>query len=117
MGTQHVCTRTQKQRTTIRAVEKGPIVFGRLQHLVLEHWNESLVKRQRFVWIEPRKDSPGSRCLATVGCAMQEKEDEQRWRPAQEQRTDGRKDFTCAHCVLEEKRARKKPNSVVVASF
>ena len=61
-------------------------------------------------------DSPGSQRLATAGCAVQEKEDERRWRPAQEQRTDGRKDFTCAVCVFVEKRARKRQNSVAVVS-
>ena len=61
------------------------------------------------------KDSPGSRSLATACCAVQEKEDERQWRPAQEQKTDGIEDFTCAHCVLEEKRARKEPNSFAVA--
>ena len=99
----------------IRAVDNGPTYSGRLQNLVSERWNESLVKRQRSVWAEPRKDSPGSRRLATAGCAVQEKEDERWWRPAQEQRTDGIEDFTCAHCVLEEKRARREPNSFAVA--
>ena len=114
MGTQHVRTRTRKQTPTIRAVDNGPTISGRLQHLVSERWIESLVKRQRSVWAEPRQDSPGSRRLATAGCAVQEKEDERWWRLAQEQRTDGIEDFTCAHCVLEEKRARKEPNNFAV---
>ena len=115
MGTQHVRTRTRKQTPTIRAVDNGPTIFGRLQHLVSERWIESLGKRQHYVWVEPRKDSPGSRRLATAGCAVQENKDERWWRPAQERRTDGSEDFTCAHCVLVEKRARKEPNSFAVA--
>ena len=115
VGTQHVRKRSEKDTPTIRVQEKGATVFGRLQHLVSERWNESQDNRQRSVWAELQEDSSGSRHLTTAGCAVQEKEDKRRWRPAQEQRTDGRKDFTCAVCVFVEKRARKRENRVAVA--
>ena len=67
------------------------------------------------MWAELQKDSPGSRNLATACCAVQEKEDERWWRSAQERRTDGIEDFTCAHFGFEEKRVRREPNSVCVA--
>ena len=60
-------------------------------------------------------DSSRSRRIATAGCAVQEKEDKRWWRPAQEQRTDGRKDFMCAVCEFVEKRARENQFGVELA--
>ena len=111
----HVCTWTEKHTQKIRAVENGPTDCGTPTTFGFGALERVLGQAATFCVGRTSKDSPGSRSLATACCAVQEKEDERRWRPAQERRTDGSEAFTCAHLGFEEKRARREPNSVCVA--